>query len=109
MAKYQDTNGMGKSALIPKVQGEPSKERHQRRKNCNLDHIFEVANFCRKNGIVLHVTNDGHHWQAIKEDKQLDWWPSSAKAVYKKNWGAGIHVHDWKQFIALLRKKFKIN
>lgn len=99
---------MGKSALIPKVRGEASKQRHQRRKGQNLNHIKEVGEFCSKNGIVLHVTNDGHHWQAIKGKRIVDWWPSSAKAIVNKNWGAGIHVHDWGQFIELLKKKFKI-
>lgn len=56
--------------------------------------------------MTLH--NNGHHWVfdcglvgnpggPCRDRLLIEWWPSSAKLVIRKNWNGGIHVHDWKQ------------
>lgn len=102
MAKYKDMNGLGKSKLCPKKKDELATDRHHRRKLFNSKRFTVVRDFCNEHGLRLKITNGFHHWQASKNGRVVEWWPSSAKVVIDKQWQKGIHVHDYKQFIAVL-------
>jgi len=105
MAKYKDTRGLGKSKLVPKGELETASDRHYRRKEFNFARAKELGDFLATFGIRLKITNGGHHWRTMKDDKVVEWWPSSAKVVVHKH---GIHCHDYEQFISILRKEFEI-
>lgn len=107
MAKYRDITGVGKSKLFHKTYCEAPKERHHKRYAYNKTHAGKVQDYCNAVGITLTISNNGHHWKAVKDKKILEWWPSSAKAVFNKCWARGIHVHDYMQFISLLAKKLR--
>jgi len=110
MAKHRDIKSAGRSDICPYIEGEDPKKRHSRRLETNLQFEGEVKGFCEKHGLKLTVSNHGQHWQFSREHsktaRQIDWWPSSAKLVYDKNWEAGKHVHDYKQLIGILKKTF---
>jgi len=78
--------------------------RHDRRKETNAQHFEEVQLWCEHNGWSVEVKNHGHHWIFHKEGTLAEWWPSSAKCVLNKHWRKGIHVHDWRQMIDVLRQ-----
>jgi len=77
-------------------------ERHYRRLDSNLSAREEMEWFCHKHNIKFRVRNDGHHWQFKKNDKLIEWWPSSAKLVVFQQWDRGVHVFDWQQVQRLL-------
>lgn len=58
-------------------------------------------------GLTLDVMNGGQHWKIRKEGFVAEWWPSSAKLVVNKHWQNGIHVHDYKQVLSVLREELK--
>jgi hypothetical protein len=61
--------------------------------------------WCKNNGLTLHVTNRGHHWQVRRDGFKADWWPSSAKLVIQGRWQQGIHAHDYQQVIRAIGKE----
>ncbi len=113
--RYDDVRGVGRSALVPvrdpkNPRGhEGPMARHTRRLNVNLDNQEKVKTFCEQHDIKLRINNGGHHWIFEKNDKMLEWWPSSAKLVKNKNWKTGLHVHDYEQAMAEVEKFFKID
>jgi len=56
-------------------------------------------------GLTLSVHNGGHHW-IIRSGGAIvaEWWPSSAKLVFRKRWRDGVHTHDVIQLVAELRR-----
>lgn len=99
-------------AIVPpkvmrQIPGESYQERHKRRLETNVKGKNEVESFCGCNGLKLAITNNGHHWSiyylaaVIGVDPQwAEWWPSSAKLVFRKQWKKGVHCHDYTQLIA---------
>ena len=110
MAKYQDIKGMGPSAVIPrKVRtDELPIERHNRRLLANAQHEADVRAWCEPYSIVLTVTNGRHHWKFTYRDRIAEWWPSSAKLVFQKQYQQGIHCHDYQQVMVALTKRWKL-
>jgi hypothetical protein len=103
MAKYRDKSSAGRSRICPFVKGEDGTSRHYRRKRFNVSAAEEMRHWCREHGVLLHISNYGHHWSFHLPDKQLwEWWPSSAKLVKNKHWSDGIHVHDYEQVQSLI-------
>ena len=90
----------GRSSLVPYIESESWKERHQRRKNHALQNRNNVETWCVKHKWKLFINNEGHHWLFFTEErKQVEWWPSSGKLVIGKQYKSGIHVHDYKQLL----------
>ena len=110
MSKYKDITGMGKSKLCPKLKDEKESfsERHFRRKIFNEKRFRKVQEFCEKAGLRFRISNQGHHWRVNTDKMTVEWWPSSAKVIVNKNWNRGVHCHDYKQFIKILKKQFKL-
>jgi hypothetical protein len=106
MAKYKDEFEVGNSDVVPFKEGETASERHERRKNAAAQSLDMVAAWCGLHDIELLIANDKHHWRFLKGKNVVEWWPSSAKMVVNKKWKDGLHVHDYKQVIAMLTKVF---
>ena len=106
MAKYKDVKSTGRSTICPYVKGEAAGDRHRRRLKTSMDGYVETSAWCDEHGVRLKVTNGGHHWRASKDGIAVEWWPSSAKVIINKKWSRGTHVHDWKKFVAVLKKRF---
>lgn len=107
MAKYRDVKSAGRSKICPLVKGESAGKRHRRRLKVSMESCKELEDWCKKYGIRLTITNKGHHWRASKGGIAVEWWPSSAKVIINKKWPHGQHVHDWRQFQAILEKRFE--
>lgn len=107
MAKYQDRKSIGKSSIVPFVRGEHPKQRHDRRFNAALELQNHVKDWCEKNNVILKINNEGHHWIFTKTNFIAEWWPSSAKLIFNKQWKNGIHCHDYSQVLALIEQKIK--
>lgn len=108
MAKFRDKLSIGTSEICPKIDGEHPKVRHIRRKHFNLQFTNEVRAFCAIHNLRFSVKNFGYHWmvsQKGKNGKLVEWWPSTAKVVINKRFSQGIHVHDYRQFIEIIKKE----
>ena len=81
-------------------------ERHNRRLHGNLRYEAEVREWCRTRGFNLRITNNGHHWQLTKQNFLAEWWPSSAKLVFNKQWNKGCHCHDYRQALELIERAY---
>lgn len=103
--KYRDKSSAGRSKIAPYIHGEPAKKRHARRYDTAHKYVDRLKSFCEKRGIGLRVNNDGHHFIFDKNGSVAEWWPSSAKLVFNKQWRRGIHCHDYEQVIEQLSKK----
>lgn len=102
MAKYADVRTAGRSATVPFVEGQEASLRHDRRLCAAMERLAEARARCEAWGVELNVTNGGHHWQFRTRQtyqRQLDWWPSSAKLVIDQQWKRGIHAHDLDQVL----------
>lgn len=104
MAKYDDTKSLGRSQIVPFKPGEEWYSRHARRKAINLNHADELKAWCDANGWKFEVKNNGHHWIFKKGSTVIEWWPSSAKLVKNKQWGRGVHCHDYEKVREFLSK-----
>lgn len=109
--KYTDTSTVGRSSLVPYVEGESPKDRHRRRfdaANSMISHLQElILGSQEARGWNLTITNNGHHWKLKRGKKSVEWWPSSAKVVVNHRWQNGTHVHDVQQLFRLLLKQNK--
>lgn len=104
--KYQDTKSLGRSLVCPYKEGESASKRHKRRLKTNLNMSEMLNQWCKDHGIEVHRSNGGHHWQLIAGKKIAEWWPSTAKLVFDKNWTRGIHCHDVNKLMSAVGKRW---
>ena len=98
MAKYKDERTTGRSKLVPFIPGESSTDRHARRLQANVHNEEVILAWCEQHEMELRINNNGHHWIITSPLCFLaEWWPSSAKLVFGKQWDRGIHCHDVEQ------------
>ncbi len=102
-----DRASAGRSRIIPYRSGEDFSIRHARRLSANLEREVEVRQWCQQRGLMLRITNEGHHWQITDGGFLAEWWPSSAKLVIGKRWQDGIHCHDYKQALKLIEDFYR--
>lgn len=95
-----------RSKLVPYKPGESGSARHERRLNVSARHMGEVKEWCERNGVTLKIHNHGHHWVFKKDGQVGEWWPSSAKMVYNREYDKELHLHDFAAVIQSLRKWF---
>lgn len=104
-----DKTRMGRSKIIPYKEGERATERHARRLRENLKHADDLLRWCGENNIAAKILNRGHHWIfSLPSGDAVEWWPSSAKLVVNKQWGCGIHTHDFEQCRRVIAKHMGI-
>lgn len=104
----RDVRSMGRSKIVPFVEGEHAKDRHERRLRVNLETgRVEVEEWCKPLGVTLEIKNGGHHWIFRRDNWIAEWWPSSAKLVVGRSYGRGIHAHDWQQVTRLLSARLR--
>jgi hypothetical protein len=58
--------------------------------------------WCLERGLSLSISNEGHHWKLQGTTLLAEWWPSSAKLVFDKQYERGIHCHDIEQLTRLV-------
>lgn len=109
MAKYKDKHSMGKSEICPHKKKESGRQRHARRLETALLFEAKLRAWCLERGLPLQVKNGGHHW-IIRGDINVEWWPSSAKAV--TGWAFsrfrnGIHCHDYEQLKRIIEREIQ--
>src|SRR5579862_3225734 len=64
----------GKSRIVPYYSGEGFRTRHARRLSSNLKQEANVRRWCKQRGLMLRITNDGHHWQFTDGYFLAEWW-----------------------------------
>lgn len=101
-----DVASAGRSELVPFIEGEDGKKRHNRRRKHAVTNRDEVRTWCQERNIKLTVTNEGHHWRFVRRGTSCDWWPSTAKFIASKRFEKGLHVHDFQQLTDQLVKLF---
>jgi hypothetical protein len=97
----------GRSRIVQYRRGEDFRTRHARRLRANLEQEEDVRRWCGQKGLILRITNEGHHWQITDGVFLAEWWPSSAKLVINKRWHDGIHCHDHKQALKVIGASYK--
>lgn len=101
--RFKDRKTVGRSEIVPFIPGESARRRHKRRLKTNREQFEDVAKeWCAARDITLMVANRGHHWKFAKDRMVVEWWPSSAKFVFDKQYNKGVHVHDWTQAKVLI-------
>ena len=106
--RFLDSRSAAAPATISKYKpGEHYKQRHARRLHTAKETLDGLQKWCDANGMLLKVSNNDHHWRIYRDEDQLrlenqwcEWWPSTAKLVFKKKYANGIHCHDYLQVIA---------
>lgn len=106
---FRDKSTVGRSAIVPFIRGESSKQRHRRRKRSNLEIFEAIKNEFDLLKLSVEIKNDGHHWIIRNEDQSLlcEFWPSSAKLVFEMEYKNGIHCHDATQVLQIIRNRNK--
>lgn len=102
--RFEDRHNAGVSRIAPYLPGESGSRRHGRRLETALALRATVEDWATRHGFTLSVTNDGHHW-TFEGPTRAEWWPSSAKLVFNKQWKNGIHCHDVEQLATLITKR----
>ena len=101
---YYDVATPGKSKVVPYREGESSPNRHKRRLNEACKALGDVVVKCKQFGIAVDTFNNLQHWRFTSSHVYAEWWPSSAKLVFNRDYKRGVHCHDWEQVIAELMK-----
>lgn len=98
-----------KAGTVKFKPGESYRKRHARRLQANVT-VFadEAMAWSDKHSVSMRISNGNHHWIFSQGSTLVEWWPSSAKCVINKNWKSGIHVHEWPQLVAILKRTFKV-
>ena len=100
--RFGDVKSAGRSHLCPFDPTESSYQRHARRKEVAHGHEDSLRAWCESQGLTLNITNQGHHWKIEGKGLLFEWWPSSAKLVFNKRYGKGVHCHDYLQVILVI-------
>ena len=106
--KYRDKRKVGRSKVVPFIPGEPKTARHARRLEISLLHLDAVKAWCDNHRVKLTVSNERHHWKFTIDGRVAEWWPSSAKLVLEKQYNRGIHCHDFRQLLDVLRSEWLV-
>jgi len=102
--RFPDKYNVGKSSVVPYIESEGWKERHDRRKQSALDNKEKIQSWCNNHRWSMRISNAGHHWIFITQSqKMVEWFPSSGKLAIGKQWHAGIHCHDYEQLLSLFK------
>jgi len=104
--RIRDVKHAGRSSLVPYRRGENPRQRHARRLHSNLHYEAQVREWCHDHGFGLRISNEGHHWQLTKDKFVAEWWPSSAKLVFHKQWNQGCHCHDYRQALEMIERVY---
>ena len=109
MAKYRDKEDLGKSSICPYRKGESSRSRHARRLRTNVKMDLELMDWATSRGFAVSISNNNHHWKLYTKGKIAEWWPSSAKLVFDKEWKKGIHCHDIEKLKSAMENRWKLD
>jgi hypothetical protein len=71
------------------------RHRRQRRKTRTHQSESTVRASAEKHGFCLRVLNEGHHWIFEKPALFAEWWPSSAKHVFNRNYFRDLQAPHW--------------
>ena len=106
MSRYTDTKTLGRSKVVPYIEGEDPSHRHLRRLEAAMHSRWptRLENWCAGNGCTLTISNHSQHWR-ITGNLHAEWWPSSAKLVIDRQYDRGIHCHDVAQLLACLDRR----
>ncbi len=109
MGRNKDITTAGRSRLVPWFPNETDQERHERRLRTAMATRHKLEAWCDMNDLLLLVMDAGLHWKIDQPGFIAQWWPSTAKLVINKQWNNGIHVHDYEQVIAQIKKHLALS
>ena len=112
MAKFRDSRKASTASVAcPHRRHESAKDRHLRRLATAAHPTSQktAGDWCDASGFTFARKNKGEHWIFYRgscEDKELlaEWWPRTAKFVWRKKWNEGIHCHDVGQVIGEIER-----
>lgn len=93
--RFSDIGTIGRSRLVPWKPGEAAMDRHHRRLKAAAADEQIARGVLDSMDLLLHVSNEGHHWTVLNREVFCEWWPSSAKLVFDRKYRRGLHCHDW--------------
>lgn len=99
---------MGPSSIVPFIPDEPAQVGHARRFHANMCHRGDVQAWCFERAVTVIVGNQGQHWRFIYGDSFAEWWPSTAKLVFNRQYRHGVRCHDYEQVITALSRRWKL-
>jgi len=89
----------------PLAPREYMRQRRQRRLERNRSAADRARTWAEQNDFTFRVNNEGHHWIWQKGGFFAEWWPSSAKLVFNRDYDRSCHAHDWTAVIPFLENK----
>lgn len=104
-SRIPDQKTAGRSRIVPFFENESYKARHARRLDVNLDNKDQLRDWCKDHGVQLFVSNQSQHWRIVDGEFLAEWWPSTAKLVFEKRYGEGVHCHDYRQLMDLVGER----
>lgn len=104
--KFKAIEVASKSNLIKISDQEKTRKEHKIKLKINTCGIKTVEKWCIDNGWHLKIHNNGVHWNLSKQEKIIDWWPSTSKYVRNKKFNQGAICYDYEQLIQFLEKEF---
>ncbi len=81
------------------------RQRRLRRLDRNRSAADHAKTWADRHGFTFDVNNEGHHWIWQKGKFVAEWWPSSAKLVFNRDYDRSCHAHDWTAVIPFLENK----
>ena len=87
---------------VPLEPREYLRQRRDRRLERNTTALHEAKTWADQHGFSLRVNNEGHHWMWQKNGLLAEWWPSSAKLVFNRNYDRCVDAYDWRTVISFL-------
>jgi hypothetical protein len=103
--RIPDQKSVGASKSVPYLPHESAADRHRRRLFAAIGESGRVDEWCKRYGCFLTISNDGHHWTIETPSFEAEWWPSSGKLVFDREYQRGIHTHDVQQLLAQLNRR----
>lgn len=72
-----------------------------------LGTIDVFAHWCHAQGLVFRVSNENHHWRISEgSSSNADWYPSSGKLVFNKDYSRVLHVTSIEELKRELLREF---
>ena len=73
-----------------------------------MDNVAEIVKWATHVGVGIALHNHGHHFVFTKPPFSCDWWPSTAKCVFGKDFDRPYACHDWLQVAQHISKRLSI-
>ncbi len=72
-----------------------------------IENLPLIREWCGAHNFVLSIFNNNYHWVFTRSYPRvrIDWYPTTGKTAYNKNWKDIVHLHNYQSVFQYIESK----